>query len=260
MSTPNVIPDGGEVPVRRRKLADEVEERLLALIRAQRLRPGDALPSERELMTRYRVGRPAIREAMQRLERMGLVEIRHGERARVARPSVGQAIEQVGETMRHLLEHSPASLEHLKEARATFEKETARIAAGRRRPEDVARLRAILGQQEAARADPATFLALDGALHREIAAISGNPIFPAVVEAVFGWLSRYHLGLVRVRGAEFLTLAEHRAIVDAIEAGDGERAAAAMQAHLLRANALYRHFEEAGEPPDGDAVAGGGNV
>ncbi len=230
--------------IRRRKLADEVEERLLTLIRGEGLRPGDPLPSERELMARYGVGRPAIREAMQRLERMGLVEIRHGERARIAAPSIHQAMEQVGETMRHLLAHSPASLEHLKEVRATFEKETARIAAARRSDAQLAALYEILRAQEEARDEPERFLALDGALHREIAAISGNPIFPAVVEAVFGWLSRYHLRLVRLRGAEFLTLEEHRAILDAIAAGDGERAAAAMHAHLMRANALYRHFEE----------------
>lgn len=237
------FPDELLAPLRRRKLADEVEARLLALIRKRRLRPGDALPSERELMARYGVGRPAIREAMQRLERMGLVEIRHGERARVAAPTIGQAIGQIGETIHHLLAHSPASLEHLKEARATFEKETARLAACRRTPAQVARLRELLGEQERARHEPEAFTALDGELHREIAAISGNPIFPAVVEAVFSWLSRYHLRLVRVRGAEFLTLAEHRAIIDAIEAGDGEAAAAAMHAHLVRANALYRHFE-----------------
>lgn len=229
--------------IRRRKLADEIEERLLALLRERGLRPGDPLPSERALMAEYGVGRPAIREAMQRLERMGLVEIRHGDRARVARPSLALAIEQVGETMRHLLAHSPASLEHLKEARATFEKETARIAAERRDARDIARLREILEAQRRAREDPARFLALDGVLHREIAAVSGNPIFPAVVEAVFGWLSRYHPRLVRLRGAEFLTLSEHAAIVEAIAAGDGSAAAAAMQAHLMRAHTLYRHFE-----------------
>ena len=50
--------------------------------------PGDKLPSERELMATYQVGRPAIREAMQNLQRSGLVRIRHGERPRVAEPSM----------------------------------------------------------------------------------------------------------------------------------------------------------------------------
>ncbi len=233
--------------IRKRKLADEIEERLLALLRDDGLRPGDPLPSERELMAHYGVGRPAIREAMQRLERMGLVEIRHGDRVRVARPSPSLVIEQVGETMRHLLAHSPASLEHLKEARATFEKEAARIAAERRGEARIAELREIHEAQKRACGDPARFLSLDGAFHRAIAAASGNPIFPAVVEAVFGWLSRYHPRLVRLRGAEFLTLSEHEAILEAIVAGDGEAAAAAMHAHLMRAHALYRHFEARAE-------------
>ena len=50
-------------PIQRRKLADEVRDRLLDLIRADRLAPGDALPSERTLMQRFEVGRPAVREA-----------------------------------------------------------------------------------------------------------------------------------------------------------------------------------------------------
>ena len=126
-----------ESPSRKRKLSDDVQERLLSLVQSGELRPGDPLPSERELMTRFHVGRPAIREAMQSLQRMGLIEIRHGERARVAEPSVGRMIEQMSETVRHMLSHSTASLEHLKEARATFELEMARIAARRRSTADV---------------------------------------------------------------------------------------------------------------------------
>ncbi|MEX2201554.1 MAG: GntR family transcriptional regulator [Dongiaceae bacterium] len=127
------------IPIRKRKLSDDVQARLIALVQSDSLRPGDVLPSERELMTSFAVGRPAIREAMQSLQRMGLIEIRHGERARVAEPSVGRMIEQMSETVRHMLYHSPASLEHLKEARSTFEMEMARIAARRRSASDLAR-------------------------------------------------------------------------------------------------------------------------
>lgn len=58
-------------PIIRRKLADEVRDRLLALIRGGELRPGDRLPSERDLMERFGVGRPAVREALQSLARRG---------------------------------------------------------------------------------------------------------------------------------------------------------------------------------------------
>ncbi len=102
---------------------------MLELIRGAECVHGDKLPSEREMMRAYEVGRPAIREAMQNLQRMGLVEIKHSERPRVAEPSVGRIVDQLSETMRHLLTHSPAGLEHLEEARAIFETEMARVTA-----------------------------------------------------------------------------------------------------------------------------------
>ena len=229
-----------DVPIRRRKLSDEVLERLLEMIRGPDYGPGDQLPSERELMRAYEVGRPAIREAMQSLQHMGLIEIRHGGRPRVAEPSLTRMVEQMGESMRHLLAHSPADLEHLKEARTTFECELAEIAARKRSEADVKRLRQIIDDQENAASEPARFLQYDGQFHREIAAISGNPIFTALSEALFGWLAHFHVDLVRSPGLEKLTIEEHRGILAAIAGKDGEAASKAMSDHLTRANALYR--------------------
>ncbi len=224
----------------RRKLSEEVRRRLLDLIDSGAVGLGEPLPSERELMERLGVGRPAIREAMQSLATVGLIEIRHGGRARVAEPSIGRMVDQVGETMKHLLANSPASLENLKEARATIERELARIAARRRSEAEIVRLEEILAEQEGAVADPARFRALDGRFHREIAAIGGNPIFTALVDAVFRWLSDFHADLIAVPGLERLTLAEHGEILAAIRRGDPEAAGAAMGDHLMRANELYR--------------------
>ena len=216
------------VPIRRRKLSDEVEERILALIRTERLKPGDVLPSERELMTLYGVGRPAIREAMQNLKRMGLADIRHGERPRVAEPSLEAMADQMSQTMRHLLSHSATTLEHLKEARVTFETEMARIAAERRRPGDLVRIREIIARQDAQRGDPPRFLQHDGEFHAALAAISGNPIFASLSQALFAWLGHFHIDLVQRVGLEQQTLTEHRAILDAVAEGDRDRAAQAM--------------------------------
>jgi DNA-binding FadR family transcriptional regulator len=76
--------------------------------------------------------------------------------------------------------------------------------------------------------------------HREIARISGNPIFPAIVEAMFDWASAYYQSIVRAPGAEVLTLAEHQKIIDAIAANDPVAAVKAMHDHLTRASDLYR--------------------
>jgi len=192
-------------------------------------------------MESLNVGRPAIREAMQRLSQMGLVEIRHGGRARVSQPSMVKMIDQLGATVRHLLTHAPASVENLRQARAVFEAQMASLAAERALKGDVDRLRAILEEQTSSVDDPSRFVELDGEFHKEVAAISGNPIFPAVSEAIFKWLMAYRQDLIfrekliLPTEAARLTIAEHHAVIDAIEAGQPAKAAQAVKDHIHRA-------------------------
>jgi GntR family transcriptional regulator, sialic acid-inducible nan operon repressor len=226
-------------PVARPKLAELVQNRLLAVIKAENLRPGDPLPSERELMQSYAVGRPSIREAMQNLKRMGLIEINHGERPRVAAPSFERMVADMSETMRHVLMNSPATLDHLKEARASFEMTVTQIAARKRTKEDVDDLRRILVEQERSRLDSNAFLEADGRFHHRIAVMTGNPIFANLSQALFEWLARFHFDLVRKPGLEQLTLAEHSQILEAIERGEPDEAAKLTADHLNRANTLY---------------------
>ncbi|PMS34967.1 GntR family transcriptional regulator [Trinickia symbiotica] len=229
---PEIIP--------RRKLYQEVLDRLMERIRNGEIPPGAHLPSERELMEMYGVGRPAIREALQTLERSGIVEIVHGERARVVVPTADGLIAQIASGAMHLLRTQPDMLEHLKSARLFLEAGTARMAAERATKEDAARLRLRVEQQRASMVNLEEFLERDMAFHREIAQITGNPIFPAIVESIFRWASDYYRPMVRAPGAEALTLAEHERITEAIASGDGDAAAQAMHAHLSRANDLYR--------------------
>jgi len=227
------------IPIKRRKLSDEIQARLLDFIKSEGLEPGATMPSERELMALYGVGRPAIREAMQNLQRMGLVSIRHGGRPCVAEPSMDLMIEQLGESMRHVLTHSVSTMGHLKEARLTFEAEMARIAARNRTIKDLAQLNAILENQEQCRNNPQRFIEQDGKFHRAIAAASRNPIFESLSFSMFNWLAEFHAEQVRSPGLERLTLAEHRAILSAIEEQNEQAAGRAMRDHLNRADALY---------------------
>jgi GntR family transcriptional regulator, sialic acid-inducible nan operon repressor len=226
--------------IQRRKLFQEVLDRLQQRIRSGELAPGDQLPSERDLMEFYGVGRPAVREALQELARSGIVEISHGERARVVVPTAQLLIGQIAGGARHLLHSQPDMLEHLKDARVFLETGMARTAAERATADDIARLRQRLEEHRAARVELEQFLPRDMAFHREIAQIGGNPIYPAIVEALFHWASEYYQSIVRAPGAEDLTLAEHERIVEAIAARDPDAAAQAMRDHLMRANALYR--------------------
>ncbi|BDB27260.1 transcriptional regulator NanR [Cupriavidus sp. P-10] len=233
-------------PIQRRRLYEDVLERLSERIRSGEIAPGEQLPAERDLMEHYGVGRPAIREALQSLERAGIIEIVHGERARVVIPTADHLMKQIGAGAQHLLRSSPHSLEHLKGARLFLEAGMARLAAANATDSDIELLRKRLEEQRAAKDDPEEFLTRDMAFHRELARTTGNPIFPAIVEALFQWAREYYRGIVRAPGAEELTLEEHQKVVDAVAKRDGEAAAKAMENHLTRANALYKSIEGSG--------------
>lgn len=226
-------------PIVRRKLSDEVFSRLKHMISSGELRPGDEMPSERALMERFEVGRPAIREAMQSLANIGLVAISHGERAKVLQLTARSMVRQLDVAARIMLSSSRDSLENLKSARIFFERGMVREAAVRRTEADVASLRAIVEEQRRALGNADRFMAADMRLHTRIAAISGNPIFVSVSEAMLGWLKAYHTDLLLWSGKENFTLAEHGDIIDAIAKGDADAAEAALGRHLQRSASLY---------------------
>ena len=114
------------------------------------------------------------------------------------------------------------------------------LAARQASKNDVAMLNdAVAAHAEAAATDLDRFLEKDMLFHRCIASISGNPIYEALAQALFDWLGRFHSDVVRLHGAELLTLAEHRRIVARIAVHDEKGAVRAMIAHLTRANKRY---------------------
>ncbi len=234
---PNVTP--AATPIVRRKLGHEVQQRLQAGIRSGTYPVGELLPSERELMAQFGVGRPAVREGLQALERMGLISIVHGEGARVQPLSADSVISQISASAIHLLSGDSELLEHLKEARLAFEIAMARSAAKRATDEDIIRLREAFDAHRASFGDPVRFLETDLALHKMIAVVSGNPVYVAVSQAMLQWLRNFHEDLVRAPGAEEVTVDEHELMVDCIARHDPDGAEKAVREHLTRANQKY---------------------
>ena len=232
-------------PIIRRKLADEVRDRLLIMIRGGELQPGDQLPSERSLMEQFAVGRPAVREALQSLGTAGLIEINHGERARIAIPDTASMFDRIGQTMLHLLQTSPKTLEDLKDSRVLFEVGMTKRAAINATAEDIQSLEKLVEKQQAAIADSAEFVSCDMSFHTAIASIGRNSVCKMLSEAMLDWLFHFRRDLLRIPGSEIITMAEHRRIVGAIAAHDVEEAEKAMTDHLTRSDQRYRILEDA---------------
>ena len=129
--------------ITRRRLSDEVLDRLEGLIHSGEFGLGDQLPSERDLMERFGVGRPSVREALFSLQKMGLVAITSGERARVTKPTPETVLNGLTGTVRHMLTDAQG-VRHLQEARLFFEIGLARDAALQAADEDITRLEKAL--------------------------------------------------------------------------------------------------------------------
>jgi GntR family transcriptional regulator, sialic acid-inducible nan operon repressor len=219
-----------------------VLDRLLPIINSGELGPGEQLPSERELMAKYGVGRPAIREAMQALEGMGLIDIHHGERARVATLNPRSIFDLIDRSARHLLQTCPQTYENMSEARLHFEVGMVRLAVARRDEADVQRLKEALDRLKTSTGERKSFISADMAFHSLIASFSKNPLYAAISEFLLRWLFDHYPRLISAPGAESLTLQEHEVIYDRIAGRDEDGAVKAMTEHLTRANPLYRKY------------------
>jgi DNA-binding FadR family transcriptional regulator len=226
-------------PIRREKLSDRAAQRLEALIRDGTFPIGTMLPSERELMKLFGVGRTSIREALYALHRQGLIRLRSGERPKVTTPTPEILITELSGAARYFLAQ-PGGAEHFQEARALFEAGIARLAAQRRTEEDIEKLRRALEANMAARGDLERFERADVAFHYVLATTARNPIYTAVHDGLVEWLTSQRTISLKVPGAEEAALEGHRRVFEAVARREADAAARAMEDHLAEVAAMIR--------------------
>ena len=224
--------------VHKRRLYEEIARRLETLIHSGELREGELLPTERELMQRYGVGRSAVREALFSLKAMGLIAVTQGSRARVTSPSSSTVVESLSGPIKYLLSE-PEGIRQFQDARAFFEVGLARHAAWFADDDDLAQLHDALRANEQSLGDLAGFERTDVAFHHAIARIARNPIFESVHQVMFAWLAEQrHTTLVAPRQQD-LAYKAHEQISAAIHAKDADRAERLMRDHLLQVTEVY---------------------
>lgn len=191
---------------------------------------GSKLPSERQLAASLGVSRAAVREAVQSLGLLGVVEIRQGD-GTYLRSSGSDILPRVIEWGLFLGEQRVTDLV---EARQHIEYSLAGLAARRRTDEELAALRDLVERMDAA-TTVEEFVDLDVAFHSSVAGCSHNSALSGMLTNITSLLRVWMGRALRLPGELTRANAEHRAVLDAIVEQDARGAQAAMRKHLRNA-------------------------
>jgi GntR family transcriptional regulator, transcriptional repressor for pyruvate dehydrogenase complex len=222
-------------PVRKSSISDNIVQQIISLISKGDLKPGQRLPSERELCVRFGAGRSSLREALRCLSIMGVLTARVGEGTSVAMDG-----SKFMETVLHWrLSAEQHDIEDLMEVRVALEGVTAASAARNGADADTKKLQELVAKMEVAVGDAKRFAALDLEFHLGVARASNNDLILDLVSLIRGQLERGVAKVLLIPHAMPLSVKEHKAILQAIIKRDPEAARAAMQTHLNAA--ILRH-------------------
>lgn len=212
---------------RRRRLPDEVQQSLTAFVRDNLLHPGDRLPPESELAEALGVGRSSIREAVRGLESLGALETRHGKGVFVAAFSLAPLIEQLGRGVGAELRDFTEVLD----VRGTLEVALVGRAMAAAGPDDIKALAAIVAAMEKKARAGEDFAPEDQAFHATLFAPLGNRVLLNLLDAFWQVFTRTARVLQRPETDLVATWRDHKAILDAVAAGDVAGARQRLDAH-----------------------------
>ncbi len=210
---------------------DGIVAQVKDLVLRGRLRPGERLPSERELARAWSVGRPTVREAIQQLEGLGFVEVRAA-RGSFVRSLTPRGIDDV---LTRAADEDIDIVGQVLDVRIALEGWIAAEAARCARPDQARRITKIVDDLSAAAERGDSLSALDAAFHRAVVEAAGNTVMLHMVESVASLQDtvrafKKQIGFRQTTPRVFVAC--HRDVARAITARDPERARRAMVAHL----------------------------
>jgi len=199
-----------------------------------KLKPGDKLPPQRELVEKFQTSRASLREALRVLEHKGLIEVKLGINGGAVVKDMNT--EQITEDLSLLMQHQKISFDQLAEFREGVEGCIAALAAKQARKKDINWLKKLLAKAqkhiEAWDSEWKDFLQVDLEIHIALAEISGNPVYFAVIRMVHeNMLEKLFFKDEQSLKENYQALCD---IVDAIEHGDADRARSLVQDHIVQ--------------------------
>lgn len=219
------------MPLRKRRLSDEIYAQILLQLSTGQHNVGDRLPTEKELAKMYNVSRPVVREALQHLQNDGLIDARRGSGTFVQRLPPHEMAHYTNDA--RIAQYMRAY-----EVRQCLETEAARLAAIRITQARLRRLASAMSLLEETMLGGEDALEADFQFHMEIARASENDLF----EKQLAFLKPDMTGTMRIASKITVdrpverrnrVLQEHRDIYNAIGIGDGELAKLYMHYHLV---------------------------
>lgn len=218
-------------PITKTKLSDSVADELEKMIREGELMVGDLLPSEREMMETFSVGRPSVREALAKLAYKGLVKVRSGERTLVTRPSADNIIGELSAMSKDFL-GQPNGIKYFDQLRLFFETSLVRFAAEFATEYDLDLLGKALELNVKSSGNVELFKKTDINFHRVLARIPKNPIFESVSSALADWVVSDRPVTHDVLSIHAQSIEDHKTIFEMVKKRDVDGADRAMKRHL----------------------------
>lgn len=236
--------------VAQRRLPEVIAEQVVAAIREGALKPGDRLPTEQELARQLGVGRTSVREGLQKLQTLGIVDVRKGRGAFVAEHPAADATEVFG----RWAAESGFRIEELLEVRMALEAQATGLAAVRATELEVAELerRNAAHREAGERLDPGEVVRTDERFHELLFEAGGNRLLTKLYDALIPEVTEFRQKSLALPWAPARSTRGHDAIVEAVARHDAAAARGAMIDHLW---VLYAEIAETAAGDGAEIVA-----
>ena len=226
-------------PLKKTRLYEEIVKQLVDLINKGSLKPGDRLPTERELAVQLKVSRTAIREALRSLEMMGFIESKVGEGTFIKEITLNNVLDPFSNI---LLQDKKLIIE-LIEVRLLLESEIAKLAAGKINADKAAEMKNSLDLMEREIAEGGIGIKGENEFHNALARASENSAMSKILGMCGELLSASRLATLEIADQPRKSLEDHRKIYDAIRSGNKEESANLMREHLIKAQRNLENLE-----------------
>lgn len=222
--------------VRRVRTHEQVLSQIESKILDGQLRPGERLPSERDLVEALGVSRTSVREALRMLEALGIIDSHTGSGRGAGSTVTGHSTAALGNLLRLHMALTQIGLADLVETRCQLERNAASGAASHATADDIGHLRSLIENMRADGVQEEQFNELDTEFHVSIARSSRNALaadlMQALRDAVKSEMTAAFDRLPNWHTAANNLIEEHERIVEAIERGDNSRAGELVHEHI----------------------------